>query len=665
MKRLVLAVFVTTFLGLAAAGEARASGLLLPTGRGEAPLDIASQKVAVIINNGIAVTEITQVFKNRSPRQLEAIYSFPVPREASVSDFSMWIKGKEISGEVLERAKAREIYDSIVRRKKDPGLLEQVSYKLFQVKVFPVPANGEQKIRITYYQPAEYDSGYGVYVYPLETKTRYHSRLTGEFTLTVDMKSEIPLAEVYSPSHKDALVVAKITEKLYRMSVETEKASLDRDLVLVYKLQKERTGIDLVTYREKGEDGFFLFLITPGRGEEGKKAPTDYTLVLDVSGSMAGGGKLDIARAGARRLLRTLGAEDRFTLIAFNVDPVVMAERPVPVTQENLKRADAFLAALQGRGGTDIYPALDTALGMATEGRPHAVVLMSDGRSSGDDLRHGRYISLIRGRGKGSRVFSFGIGNEANRPLLSRVAGESGGYADFISGEDQVERKIALLARKMTQPAMVDLALKVAGLNGGIVLYDVYPERIPDLFPGAQIAIYGRYRGTGPARALLRGKVKGRERIIKADVEFAARDGDNPEIRRMWALKAVDGLLAGIRAGGEEPALRAKVVDLGVAYSIVTPYTSFLVLESEDQYKRFGIARRNAARQLDERAVRDRFRDDLRVAQRQVRPRKRFKLPRIPRFGGGGGGGSTGLFFLGLSALLIVGRIALERKKRP
>ena len=292
-------------LGLAAAAlavwmalgsPAEASGLLIPTG-GNRSLAIQSQKVQVSINNGVAVTTVTQLFKNDSPQPLEALYTFPVPREASVSNFSMWINGKEVIGEVLERQRAQQIYRQVTRvERKDPGLLEQVDYKTFEMRVFPVPARGTQQIQITYYQPVDYDSGFGTYVYPLEMKKGAVTELEGEFSVIVDMKNDIPMKRVYSPSHGDALVTAEMKPGHYRASIENAKGNLDRDFVLVYELHRERMGINMITSRDKGDDGYFMLFVTPGPQFDEPKKQINATLVLDVSGSMNVAGKLDVAR---------------------------------------------------------------------------------------------------------------------------------------------------------------------------------------------------------------------------------------------------------------------------------------------------------------------------------------------------------------------------------
>jgi len=241
---------------------ANAAGLLTPVGAQQS-LAIESQKVDVRINNGVAVTTVTQIFRNSAAKQLEALYTFPVPREASVSNFSMWINGKEVVGEVLERQQARQIYQQVTRvERKDPGLLEQVDHKTFEMRVFPVPARGTQQVQITYYQPVDYDSGFGTYVYPLEMDEAA-SRLSGELSLMVDVKSEIPLKRTWSPSHGDALVTAEMGPGRYRAGIEQAQGNLDRDFVLVYELERERMGLNLITSRAADDDGYFMLLVTP------------------------------------------------------------------------------------------------------------------------------------------------------------------------------------------------------------------------------------------------------------------------------------------------------------------------------------------------------------------------------------------------------------------
>src|SRR5881394_732464 len=188
---------------LACSITAPAAGLLVADGGLGGVLEVKEHEAQVTINNGIAVTKVTQVFHNTEKRQVEALYTFPVPRGASVANFSMWINGKEMVGEVLEKQRAREIYDSYKQQKRDPGLLEQTDYRTFEMRVFPIAAKAEQKVQVTYCQELDFDHDWATYVYPLATQTRRdtNARTSGKFALTLDVKSEIPIVELSSPSH--------------------------------------------------------------------------------------------------------------------------------------------------------------------------------------------------------------------------------------------------------------------------------------------------------------------------------------------------------------------------------------------------------------------------------------------------------------------------------
>lgn len=649
---LALAALLVATLALPPA-TVRGAGLLTPTGAQQS-LAIESQKVDVTINNGVAVTTVTQIFRNDSPQALEALYTFPVPREASVSNFSMWINGQEVIGEVLERRQARQIYQQVTRvERKDPGLLEQVDFKTFEMRVFPVPARGTQQIQITYYQPVDYDSGFGTYVYPLEMDEPAVSLLSGELSLMIDVKSDIPLKRTWSPSHGEALVTAEMGVGRYRAGIEQSQGNLDRDFVLVYELERERMGINLVTSRNGTDDGYFMLLVTPGAAFDERYKQVNVTYVLDVSGSMRAAGKLDLARQAVAEGLKAMREGDRFNIIAFNIAPISLAAEPLSVNDESLKRAGDFLAGLDGRGGTDVVPALEKALAMRLPEARNAILLLSDGQA-GDVENHTPFLNAVR-RGAGdTRIFSFGIGNEINRPLLDRLAIETGGLADYLSGQDEVQRKIRLMQMKLTSPVAEKLTLRADGVE----LRNVCPRVLPNLYRGQQLAVLGRYRGCGEAKLTIAGEILGQPEQLTAVVEFPAVDADNPQLERMWAWRKIDGLLAQIRDQGEAANLVGDVVALGTKYSIVTPYTAFLVLENEAAYQRFAIERRNLARVSEERAAAER--------QRQAAP-----APSTARDiawspgsgagsptggGGGGGGGAVEWLFLASAGLMAGGR---------
>src|SRR4051794_37575393 len=277
---------------------ARAAGLLIADGGNGGVLAIKDHDVHVTINNGVAVTTVTQVFQNTESRQVEALYTFPVPKGASVANFSMWINGKEMVGEVVEKQRAREIYDSYKQVRRDPGLLEQTDYRTFEMRIFPIGPKAEQKVQVTYYQELDVDHDWATYVYPLATTTRggREDRAAGRFALTVDAKSAVPITAMESPSHPQAFAIAKHDAGYYQASLEAKGADLGRDVVVAYHLSRPKTGVDMVTSRQGGEDGYFCLTLTAGQELAAKDAGMDYVFLLDVSGSMNDDGKLDLSR---------------------------------------------------------------------------------------------------------------------------------------------------------------------------------------------------------------------------------------------------------------------------------------------------------------------------------------------------------------------------------
>ena len=572
---------------------ARAAGLLIADGGFGGVLEVKEHDVQVTINNGIAVTKVTQVFHNTENRQVEGLYSFPVPKGASVANFSMWINGKEMVGEVLEKKRAREIYQSYKQTRRDPGLLEQTDFKTFEMRVFPIAPSGDQKVQITYYQELDVDRDWATYIYPLATSTRkeINSRTTGKFAFGLEVKSAVPIVAMESPSHADAFVVAKHTESYYQASLEAAGGNLARDVVLAYQLSRPQTGLDLITSKHEGEDGYFCLNMTAGEDLAKSADGMDYVFVLDVSGSMAQDGKLLLSKDSLGAFLNELGDKDRVEVMAFNVQPYLAFRELRPATAETRQQAASFLATQRARGGTVLNPAISTAYKYANPDRQLNVVILSDGLTEQEERR--TLLDLIKSRPRNARVFCIGVGNDVNKPLLEQLADDSGGLSAFLSPEGNLVRQAKSFRRKLTRPVATDLKIDF----GGVAVSELEPKVLPNLYHGAPVRIYGRYKGKGLADVSLRASVNGVEFKQAAKLEFPGNDTANPQIDRMWAWHRIDGLLKQAdRNGARNNDVIDEVVRLGEGYSIVTEYTSFLVLENDVEFQRWKIARSNALR---------------------------------------------------------------------
>lgn len=586
---------------------ASAAGLLIADGGQGGVLQIKEHSTRVTINNGVAVTEVTQVFLNTENRQVEALYTFPVPRGASVANFSMWINGKEMTGEVVEKQRAREIYNSYKQVRRDPGLLEQVNYRTFEMRIFPIAPRAEQRVQVTYYQELDFDHDWATYVYPLATQTRsgIDSKTTGKFALTLDVKSQIPIVELSSPSHPKDFAIARHAETYQQASLETKTGDLSRDVVLAYHVNRPHTGIDLITSHPPGEDGYFSLTLTAGEELEKLKTAMDYVFVLDISGSMSDDGKLDSSRKSLAAFIKSLGADDRFQLIAFNNQPHPLFDQLSAANDDAKARATTFLDSQEARGGTELSPAITTAYRYNDATRALNVVILSDGLT--EQSERAKLAGLIRGRPTNCRVFTIGVGNDVNRGLLESVANESGGLSAFISRGDDFDRQAAAFRRKLQRPVATDLAIDF----GNVKVYDVEPAKMPNLFHGQPVRIYGRYKGDGASAFALNGKVMGHELTQKGELSFPAADGGNPEIERMWAWHHVDRLLKQADNEGDRSGVTSEIVRLGEAYSIATEFTSFIVLENDGEYQRWKIGRKNALRIERDRSNQQRLTNEL------------------------------------------------------
>ena len=585
----VIVVVMAVALGLQ---SAQAAGLLIADGGLGGLLAIEEHTVRVTVNSGIAVTEVTQVFRNTENRQVEALYSFPVPKGATVANFSMWINGKEMVGEVVEKNRARQIYNTYKQQRKDPGLLEQTDYKTFEMRVFPIAPHAQQKVQITYYQELDVDNDWVTYVYPLATvaSRKADQRVSGKFAISFETKSEVPIVEMESPSHGNEFVIAKHTKNYVQASLEASGGDLGRDVVLAYRVDRPRTGIDAITSKVAGEDGYFYLTLTAGDELAPHNTGMDHVFVLDISGSMADDGKLRTSRESIEAFIEGLAKDDRFDIVTFNVTANPLFRQLRPATEDNRRQGIAFLESQQARGGTVLGRAIAAAYQHRDPDRPLNVVILSDGLTEQRD--RAELLSLIRSRPSNARVFCIGVGNDVDRPLLEQLATDAGGLAAFISRDDDFARTAQAFRRKLSRPAATNVELKFDGVE----VYDLEPKILSNLYHGMPVRLYGRYRKGGAAKVSLRADLGGSELRQTATINFPTDTTEIPEIERMWAFHKMQRLLKEADRTGSRDAVIDEVVRLGEAYSIVSEYTSFLVLENDAEFQRWKLDRRNVLR---------------------------------------------------------------------
>ena len=539
-------------------------------------LPIKSIKIDTKISSQVATTHIEQIFRNDSDVVLEGTYFFPIPEQASITEFAIWDGDRRLVGEVRSREEARRIYDEIVRRQRDPGLLEYAGKNLFQASIFPIPPHSDKKLELTYSQVLRAESGTVAYRYPLGTGRQLTQ--IGSVSGRIELDSKEPLRNIYSPTH--AIEIKRSGDR--RSLVSFESSGEPQDFQLFYALSREDFGVTLLTHREPGKDGYFLLMISPKDDwSEQEYTAKDIVFVLDTSGSMAESGKMEKARAALLYGIRILRPQDRFNVVSFAGEERLMETRMITADDGGRKRGEEFAQSLRPVGGTNINQALLAAMQQfESSNRPKILIFMTDGLPTVGVTNAEQIVANARAaRMAGLRLFTFGVGYDVNTALLDKLAAENGGVADYVEPKEDLEVKVSNFFAKVNYPVLTELKLDMAGVETDLV----YPRAMPDLFRGSQVILIGRYRNPIDmdfVRLQLSGNSSAADKkFFYNNLRFPLREDANDFLPRLWATRRVGWLMEQVRTNGEQQELRDEIVDLGTRYGIVTPYTSYLALE--------------------------------------------------------------------------------------
>jgi Ca-activated chloride channel family protein len=542
-------------------------------------LTIKYHHVDVTIQDQVAVTHVDQVFVNESRWQIEGTYVFPLPHDAAISDFAMWVDGVKFEGELLDRDQARRIYEDIVRQRRDPALLEYIDRGAFRVSIFPIPPGEERRVELEYSQVLPVDGGLVRYVYPLNTE-RFSARPLQDVSVSVSIESPDAIKAIYSPSHE--VIVDREGDYRARVGYEERDVLPEQDFELVYTVSPQDVGLNLLSYKDGRGDGFFLMLVAPQvEVDRAQVVEKDVLFVLDTSGSMEGE-KLTQAKDALIYVLEHLNEGDRFNVTDFSTGVRQYARSPQPASQRD--EAIAWVRDLVDGGGTDINRALLETLAGVDPQRPTILIFLTDGLPTEGEVETDRILANFADATQPNvRLFTFGLGDDVNAILLDTLAQEQRGTSGYVRPGERIDEKVSAFYAKVSTPVLADIAIEVENVH----VEDVYPYPLPDLFAGTQLVVVGRYRDGGATTIQLTGQINQRQQRFSYEDFFRSSGGDR-FIPRLWATRKIGHLLNQIRLHGERRELIDEIVELSVRYGIVTPYTSYLVQEDADVLTREG-----------------------------------------------------------------------------
>ena len=539
--------------------------------------------VRVALADRVLRYEVTEKFVNRGGGLGEADYFFPLPAGAAFQDLKLSINGELVAGEILDAGEARRVYEDIVRRQRDPALVEWAGAGLLRARIFPLPPGEERTVVVRFQSVARregdalrVDYARGRRQPPGTPGAADNLGSRGSFVLTVpDVAS---YGAPYSPTH-----ALRVSERRGERRVVVEDAVGDVT-VLIPVARAGRGALSLLAHAPGGGDGFALVTVTPP-ARPARTTPRDVTFVVDVSGSMSGT-KLEQAKAAGRQLLGTLSERDRFRIIDFSTDVRTFRDDYVHATRANVAEAERYVESLEAQGSTNISGALVRALDRPDddpmeEGRLPLVLFVTDGEPTVGERDPDALAKLAARRRGQRRVFTFGLGADVNARLLEQVALEGRGTAHFVRPGESVERALAIVASRLTAPVATDVTVRAEGEDGSRVrLTRVYPTGPVDLFAGQDLVLLARFGGSGAAHVVVEGRGPDGAPVRWATAAtFPARERGNAFVARLWATQRVGYLSAERRQHGPSAELDAELRELGERYGIPTELTSYFVRE--------------------------------------------------------------------------------------
>jgi Ca-activated chloride channel family protein len=573
--------------------------LALSADGSELELPLKHTKVEAELSGYVSQVEVEQEYENNLDEAIEAVYMFPLPENAAVNSMEMQIGQRIIKAEMKEKEKAREIYEEAKKEGKRASLLDQERPNVFVQSVANIMPGDKIIIRLTYIETLTYDDGRYSFRFPMVVGHRYNPtdpqgrnlnptvlpsgmRSGHDISLKLELDTKnIPVSDIKSESHEVIINSAST----FGATVELSPADSipNRDFVLSYRTTNEKADSALLYTKNEGEDGYFTLMVQPPAAVRTEEIlPKEIIFIVDVSGSMKGR-PIEIVRQAMEYSLSQLRPNDSFNLFLFSSNLKKYSPKSLIASPENVSKAIAYVKNIQSDGGTEMMPAIREALkGDLPLGQIRVISIMTDGGISNDD----EVISEIqKAKNQQVRWFPFSVGSAGNHYLIEQMADAGRGKAFFVAEEDKGSEVVSDFYESIASPLFVNLQIDW----GGLETYDVFPQKLPDLFAGEPLYVHGRYRKAGDFQIKLSGQMasvgNATEALKVVDQELLRKiyfpdygPGDSG-IDIIWARSKIKDLMNQERLGLEPAAIKQEIIATAIKYKLMSNYTSFVAVE--------------------------------------------------------------------------------------
>lgn len=620
-----------------------------PTPQPPATYKIKDLSVDAKLKDQVAQVQVSQTFVNTGSGTLEVAFVFPLPYDGAIDRMTLLIDGKEFPARLLSAEEARRQYEEIVRKNRDPALLEWAGTGMFKTSVFPVPPGQERKVSLRYSQICRKDHSLTDFLFPLGT-AKYTSHAVEKVSLRVAIESSIDIKNVYSPTH--TVEIKRPDARHATVNFTAANAVPRDDFRLFYDVDAGQVGTTLLSFRPEGDkDGFFLLLTSPEikAADEERPAKT-VVFVVDRSGSMSGE-KIEQARGALKFVLNHLREGDLFNIVAYDSEIESFRPELQKFNDETRQAALGFVEGLYAGGSTNIDGALSIALGQLKDSdRPSYVIFLTDGLPTTGERNEMKIVENAKtANNVRARIFAFGVGYDVNSRLLDKLVRANFGQSNYVRPNEDIEAHVSKLYNRIESPVLTDVTVdfqfdEVAAAEGDPISR-MYPAGAFDLFEGEQLVLVGRYRKSGNVKIGVSGNMAGTTQSFDFSAELVEKSDDESYafIEKLWATRRVGEIIDEIDLKGKNDELIKELVELSTRHGILTQYTSFLADENTDLHDRAGNLTRTES-QL--RSLEENTSGRLGFAQRDMKAQlqRTTNAPALQAGGGFGGGGGVGGF---------------------
>jgi Ca-activated chloride channel homolog len=546
---------------------------------------IDALEVDARITDQVAKVQVSQSFVNTGSRLMEVSFIFPLPYEGAIDRMTLLVDGREMPAKLLSADDARRTYEEIVRKNRDPALLEWIGTGMFKTSVFPVPPGAKRTVSLRYVQLCRQQDGMTDFLFPLST-AKYTSQPVEKVSFRVSVESQEDIKNIYSPTH--AVDIKRPDDRNAVVSFVAKDQVPASDFRLLYDVGRGKVSTRVLTYRpDPNQDGYFLLLATPEIKATSERPKKTIVLVMDRSGSMSGK-KIEQVRSALKHVLNNLREGDLFNIIAFDSEVESFRPELQRYNEKTRREALGFAEGIYAGGSTNINEALRVAFSQLTDAsRPSYVVFLTDGLPTVGETNEMRIVADSKGYNKvHARIFCFGVGYDLNARFLDKLVRENFGQSEYVRPDENIEEHVARLYDRIESPVLTGMKLAYdfdsIKTEEGSPVSRVYPRDAVDLFAGDQLVVVGRYKKAGTAKVVVSGRIGDKEEKFAFPATFVERSSDESMafIEKLWAVRRVGEILDQMDLKGKNNELVKELVELATRHGILTPYTSFMADET-------------------------------------------------------------------------------------